>query len=163
MPNKENETNMTPEQWPGVDGKSVYSEGLYVGYRYYDEHKINFTTGFPFGHGLSYTTFAYSSLSITGRNVSITVKNAGKVSGYEVVQLYLGFPKEAGEPPQQLKGFTRVFMEAGAESVVRFALSLRDTSVYDMSAHHWQPVHGVFSIKVGASSRDIRLEKSVTF
>ena len=66
MPNKENETELTPQQWPGVDGKSDYSEKLLIGYRYYDAKSLNFNTGFPFGHGLSYTSFAYSGLEVAG-------------------------------------------------------------------------------------------------
>jgi len=91
FPNVENEMNMTQEQWPGVMDDppgtmthSVYSEGLEIGYRYYDAHSIPFTTGFPFGHGLSYTTFAYSELSTSTSEVSFVLENTGKIKGAEV-------------------------------------------------------------------------------
>lgn len=73
-----------------------------------DAHGIQFDTGFPFGHGLSYADFQYSNLKVSGRTVSMTLQNSGVVAGAEVVQLYIGFPTVAGEPPQQLKGFQKV-------------------------------------------------------
>jgi hypothetical protein len=81
-------------------------QGLFVGYRWHDAH--NSPPAFPFGHGLSYTTFGYSNLTATASGVSFTLTNTGSVAGAEVAQLYLGFPASAGEPPQQLKGFQKV-------------------------------------------------------
>merc|ERR1712118_123201 len=100
FPTKENEMEMTQEQWPGVNGISYYSEGLEVGYRWYDAHNVK--PAFPFGHGLSYSKFEYSNLKISGRKVTCTVKNTGAVDGSEAAQLYLKFPSAAGEPPKQL-------------------------------------------------------------
>merc|ERR1712130_1078392 len=90
FPTHENDTEMAPQQWPGVNGVSVYSEKLKVGYRFYDAEQVE--PAYPFGHGLSYTTFQYSNLRVDGRNVSCAVKNTGDMDGREVVQLYLQFP-----------------------------------------------------------------------
>lgn len=89
FPNKENETELSPAQWPGLPDPAKptyaeYSEKLEVGYRYYDAHAIDFTTGACFGHGLSYTAFAYSDLVVSGREVRATIKNTGAVAGAEV-------------------------------------------------------------------------------
>lgn len=176
FPNKENETQLTPGQWPGLPNEknpayAFYSEKLLVGYRYYDAHKINFTTGFPFGHGLSYTSFRYSTLQVRGTPaaethtsiVSFVVENIGKFDGAEVAQLYLSFPESSGEPPLQLKGFkkTRVLGPSEKEEV-SISLRKRDLSIWDSHAHAWSQVAGTFKIMVGSSSRDIRLEGSVT-
>jgi len=156
MPNAENETALSPAQWPGVGGHAVYSEKFLVGYRYYDHVGIQFTTGFPFGHGLSYTSFTYSDLSVEGQNVSFVVANSGKVAGSEVAQLYLGFPPQAGEPP--LKGFRKTATLApGASERVTLSLAPRDLSIWDEVEHRWSAVPGVFQVRVGASSRDLRL------
>mmetsp|Transcript_88680 Transcript_88680/g.286487 ORF Transcript_88680/g.286487 Transcript_88680/m.286487 type:complete len:716 (-) Transcript_88680:73-2220(-) len=169
FPNVENETKLTPEQWPGVPDVSqpfyaFYAEKLLVGYRYYDAHGLTFDTGFPFGHGLSYTTFAYSDLSVrksihgAGMLVQFKVSNTGKVAGSEVAQLYLAFPSIAGEPPLQLKGFKKTESLKPGETVqVELELRTRDLSIYDATAHRWTPVAGTFRANVGASSRDIRL------
>jgi len=184
MPNSENEANMALSQWPGLNAhmsnargwdamftemvdkanaglpeQAYYTEKLFVGYRFYEAQGINFTTGFPFGHGMSYTTFRYTGLVISGATVAFTVVNDGKIPGAEVAQVYLRFPKSAGEPPLQLKGFwkTRVLSPGDSEDV-RIQLTPRDLSVWDAVAHTWAPVIGVFDVKVGSSSRDIRLE-----
>jgi beta-glucosidase len=94
----------TPQQYPGVDGVAVYSEGLEVGYRYDDAN--NLTPLFPFGYGLSYTSFAFSHLTVSGSQVTAEVTNTGDRAGTEVAQLYIGDPASAGEPPRQLKGFS---------------------------------------------------------
>ena len=104
----------TPAQWPGVDGNVQFSEGLDIGYRWYDAHKL--TPLFPFGYGLSYTSFRYSDLQIqsspdgaTGDvTVSATVTNTGSRAGADVAQLYLRDPAASGEPPRQLAAFKRV-------------------------------------------------------
>jgi len=172
FPNKENETQLTPLQYPGVpDPKnpaySFYSEKLLVGYRYFDAHNVSFTTGFAFGHGLSYTTFKYSGLSVlpspsgSGAVASFQVTNVGAVAGAEVAQLYLGFPVVAGEPPLQLKGFRKTkILAPGETEFVVLELRPRDLSIWDEEAHRWAVVEGTFTAKVGASSRDLRLEKT---
>ncbi|CAK0869440.1 unnamed protein product [Prorocentrum cordatum] len=170
LPNSENETRFSPDQWPGGPdparpAHASYSEKLLVGYRYYDAHGLNFSTGFPFGHGLSYSTFEYSNLSIDdggapglAARVAFTVENSGRAAGAEVAQLYLGFPSGAGEPPRQLRGFekTRV-LQPGERQRVALPLRPRDLSVWDEAAHAWSLARGTFQVVVGASSRDARL------
>jgi len=169
FPNVENETQISTAQWPGLpDPKNptyvYYQEKLLVGHRFYDAHNISFTTGFPFGHGLSYTSFEYSDIDVVqkGKNYQVTfsVKNSGKRAGAEVSQLYLTFPEAAGEP-RQLKGFHKTEVLApGATERVELTLSPRDLSVWDIDSHGWRVVQGQFLVNVGASSRDFRLHAS---
>jgi beta-glucosidase len=112
---------------------------------------------YPFGHGLSYTTFDYKQVQVQGRKVTVDVENSGKVHGKEVVQLYLGFPKEAGEPPKLLKGFSKIALEANEKKTAEFELRDRDLSIWDVETHAWKLVKGEFDIYIGSSSRDIRL------
>jgi len=137
-----------------------YSETLFVGYRWYDEHGVK--PAFPFGHGLSYTTFSYSDLSVSSSSATFTLKNNGSVAGTEVVQLYLKFPASAGEPPQQLKAFQPVQLDAGASTTVTLSLTQRSFSIWSVDVHAWTVVKGDFGVAVGSSSRDIRLHGSVT-
>jgi len=165
FPNGENDMQISQSQWPGLpDPKkptyAYYTEKLLVGYRYYDAHNISFTTGFPFGHGLSYTTFEYSNLTLSkDLKVRFTVKNIGKVPGAEVAQLYLGFPEVAGEPVRQLKGFQKTRILAPSEvQNVEVPLKSRDVSIWDINRHAWSVVPGRFHVSVGSSSRDLRLQ-----
>jgi len=171
FPNIENETAMTTAQWPGIGNHhayAYYTEKLLVGYRYYEAHNIAFTTGFPFGHGLSYTTFKYTDLRVESdskgnqiKQVSFSVKNIGTVPGAEVAQLYLRFPHSAGEPFFQLKGLhkTRVLDVGDTEHIV-LKLSPRDMSIWDSNVHAWSIVPGTFEVRIGSSSRDFRLTSS---
>jgi beta-glucosidase len=140
-----------------------YSEGLNVGYRHFDADSI--TPMYAFGHGLSYTTFTYSNLSASasGTNVtaSVTVTNSGSRAGAEVVQLYLGFPSSAGEPPQVLRGFQKVSLAAGASRTVTFSLTSEELSYWNTSSGSWTVPSGTFTINVGSSSRDIRQTTTV--
>ncbi len=130
-----------------------YRESIYVGYRYYDTAKQ--AVRFPFGHGLSYTTFAYSDLEIKDDAVSVTVANTGAYSGAEVAQLYIAPPKGGlHRPEQELKGFQRVELAPGESKRVSFHLDSRSFAVWDGS---WKVPSGTYGIRVGASSRDIRL------
>ena len=164
----------SPSQFPGVNGQVDYSEGIDVGYRYYDSH--NETPLFPFGYGLSYTTFAFSHLRVTPSavsnatsdpgatscrcngqgtpevTVSARITNTGKVAGADVAQLYLGDPSVAGEPPRQLKGFQKVKLRPGESRTVRFTLSGHDLSYWDDSANGWVLPDGRFNVSVGDSS-----------
>eukprot|EP00055_Hartaetosiga_balthica_P011579 m.53075 g.53075 ORF g.53075 m.53075 type:complete len:739 (-) comp7652_c0_seq1:124-2340(-) len=162
FPNIENEVGFTVRQYPGLDNaaQAYYDEELLVGYRWYDARGV--TPAFPFGHGLSYTTFHYSDLAISGMNISATITNTGSVAGAEVPQLYLGFPSSAGEPPQQLKGFEKVHLGAGQSTTVTFNLRDRDLSIWDVNQHAWSKVKGSYSVSIGASSRDFRLNGSMT-
>ena len=172
LPNKENETEFSPAQWPGLPDPANpsyanYTEKLLVGYRYYDAHKIAFTTGFPFGHGLSYTSFGYKSAAVAvadsqAPSISFTLSNTGKVSGAEVAQLYLAFPAAAGEPPKQLKGFEKVLLQPGDSKTVTFNLSFTDLSIWDVSKKSWSVVKGEYTAFIGSSSRDIRLTTKFT-
>jgi beta-glucosidase len=164
LPNRDNEVEFTEAQYPGVgDGPTAtYSEGLLVGYRWYDAHAV--APEFPFGHGLSYTSFAYGALTVTpaedgsgGWFAAVQVTNAGSVSGAEVAQLYLAFPEGADEPPQQLKGVAKVGpLAPGAAATVTFGLPERAFSTWDSQQHAWAAANGTFTLSVGASSRDFR-------
>jgi beta-glucosidase len=159
----------SPEQWPGVDLQAHYSEGIFVGYRYYDAQNIE--PLFPFGFGLSYTTFSFDHLVVSPKHaqfgaasretvtISCDVTNTGKVAGAEVAQLYVGSPGTAvvPEPPQQLKGFKKVALAPGQTSHVRFALDARALSYWDVSTHSWKVLPGRIRVGVGSSSRDIHL------
>jgi len=170
MPNGFNDLEFQQAQWPGVyspDGTThfTYSEKLLVGYRFYEEHKINFTTGFPFGHGLSYTSFTYSDLDVTKRgtgefSVTIQVTNVGKVPGADIPQLYLSFPSSAGEPALQLKGFQKTAkLMPGESQQVTLHMPPRAFSIWNIEQHKWAMVTGTFVAHIGASSRDLRLMK----
>jgi beta-glucosidase len=147
-------------RYPG-DGQSVdYSEGLYVGYRWFDKNKL--APLFPFGHGLSYTTFAYSNLSATPTEVSFDLKNTGTRAGAEVAQLYLAArDSKIDRPERELKGFSRVELEPGQTKRVNVPLDERAFSYYDPVVHEWTRAPGRYVARVGASSRDIRLEKEL--
>ncbi|NKJ42417.1 glycoside hydrolase family 3 C-terminal domain-containing protein [Novosphingobium sp. SG720] len=148
-----------PARYPGIGTTARYDEGILVGYRWYDAKRI--APLYPFGHGLSYTTFGYSSLTLVrdgqGWTVRVNVRNTGRVAGDEVAQLYVAMPAAAGEPPRQLKGFARVSLPPGEAATVSFPLASRDLSYWDEAAKDWRMAKGTYRIAVGASSRDIRL------
>jgi beta-glucosidase len=160
----------TPAQFPGVDGQVQYSEGLDVGYRWYDAQDL--TPMFPFGYGLSYTTFAYSNLQVGADplagvgdvRVAATVTNTGSRYGADVAQLYLGDPAAAGEPPRQLVGFQRVALAPGASRRVAFTITPRDTWWSDDGASGWSQTAGTYQVDVGDSSAlaDLPLQGSFT-
>eukprot|EP00927_Polykrikos_kofoidii_P003166 TRINITY_DN11252_c1_g1_i1.p1 TRINITY_DN11252_c1_g1~~TRINITY_DN11252_c1_g1_i1.p1 ORF type:complete len:812 (+),score=71.68 TRINITY_DN11252_c1_g1_i1:228-2438(+) len=159
FPNIENEMNFTKAQWPGENNIALYSERLQVGYRWYGANKV--TPAFPFGHGLSYTTFAYMAIEATGRQVNVNIRNIGLASGCEVVQLYLEFPDSAKEPPKQLKGYSKVRLSPGEATIVNFLLDDRSFSIWDVTSHSWSVVPGDFKVMVGSSSEDIRVTAMV--
>ena len=145
----------TPAQFPGVNGKVLYSEGIDVGYRYYDANHE--TPLFPFGYGLSYTSFRFSGLRITrqaGRQVTVsaTITNTGRVAGSDVAQLYLSDPAAATEPPRQLKGFQKVTLRPGQSCTVRFSLNSHDLSYWNSAANRWVVPAGQFGVYLGDSS-----------
>ena len=160
----------TPAQYPGVTeaGDTVgphssYSEGLLVGYRWYDAKNI--TPLFPFGYGLSYTTFRYSKIAVTragaGASVTFTVTNTGSRAGAEVAQVYVGDPAAVGEPPKQLKGFRRVSLNPGRSATVTVPLDAMSFAHWDTSKHAWAVSAGTYQVMVGGSSRDIAGQGSV--
>jgi beta-glucosidase len=114
---------------------------------------------FPFGHGLSYTTFRYSNLRVvaSGRSATVHVRltNTGSRSGAEVAQLYVGFPPEALEPPRQLKGFEKVMLKPGESRDLAFALDERALSAWNETDHHWELYPGTYTAYIGSSSRDL--------
>jgi beta-glucosidase len=156
-----------PAQWPGVNGQVQYSEGLNVGYRAYDAKNI--TPLFPFGYGLSYTTFAFSHLNVTPGSttsrgtvtVHADVTNTGSRAGSDVVQLYVGDPAPVGEPPKQLKGFSKVTLEPGQTSQVSFRLDPSAFSYWNGAASSWAVADGTYKIMVGDSSASLPLSGTV--
>lgn len=154
--------------FPGEKDDVRYREGIFVGYRYYDFKDIE--PLFPFGHGLSYTTFEYSDLKLSSNacsaddelTVSVVVKNTGKTDGKEVVQLYVS-DKESSviRPIRELKGFEKISLKAGESKKVMFKLDRRAFAFYCEPAHDWIVEEGDFEICIGSSSRDIKLTADV--
>lgn len=143
-------------RYPGKGEVVHYSEGILVGYRGYDELEID--PRYPFGHGLSYTTFQYDRLRIDGTEVSFDVTNSGAVAGVEVAQLYVGkLPTEVMTPPRQLADFARVRLEPGESRCVTVSVTRRALSFWDPQTSAWTTPAGPVPVYVGGSSRDIRL------
>jgi beta-glucosidase len=160
----------SPLQFPGVGGRVDYSEGLDVGYRWYDARHV--TPLFPFGYGLSYTSFRFSHLTVsrksiinatsgpdaqTGQSapltrVTATITNTGQVRGSDVVQLYIGDPAAVGEPPRQLEGFRRVTLLPHQSRKVTFSITGHELSWFSPKADGWTLPNGQFSLYVGDSS-----------
>jgi beta-glucosidase len=161
------EDNPAYINYPGYRD-ALYGEGIYVGYRYYDLKEIN--PLFPFGHGLSYTSFDYNNLvmpesSKIGDQVtlSVQVQNSGNRSGKEVVQLYVtDHQSTLPRPPKELKGFKKVNLAPGETKTVTFTLDERAFSFYDPTPGKWIVEPGEFVISIGSSSRDIRVWGSIT-
>ncbi|SEA33752.1 beta-glucosidase family protein [Leifsonia sp. 21MFCrub1.1] len=160
--------------WIGERGTVLYGEGVFIGYRWYDA--LNRRVRYPFGHGLSYTTFSYRDLRVdvvdpeTGSvNVTVTIGNDGDRAGDEVVQLYVGDPDaEVHRPVRELRGFEKVHLKPGESRTVGFSLEGRDFAYWDSAAVRpdgrtglWRLEGGEFRIDVGASSQDIRLTASI--
>jgi beta-glucosidase len=156
-----------PARYPGVDGQVQYSEGLDIGYRWYDAN--NLTPLFPFGYGLSYTRFLFSQLQVTpfvpardidpnggpSKVVAVArarVTNIGPRDGTEVAQLYLGDPSSTGEPVRQLRGFSRVELAPGHSARVTLPLTARDLAFWDSGAHDWTVSPGKYRVYVGDSA-----------
>ena len=142
-----------------------YGEGLFVGYRGFDTAKVE--PLFPFGHGLSFTTFEYSGLKVSTPTakadekveISIQVRNGGTRAGAEVVQLYLrDVESSLPRPEKELKRFRRVVLQPGQTETLRFTLDKAAMSFFDPRKQDWVAEAGVFEVLIGASSRDIRLQ-----
>ena len=155
--------------FPGEDGQVIYGERMFVGYRYFD--KLNIEPLFPFGHGLSYTDFSYSDLKLSAADitdkdqleVSLTLTNTGKRAGKEVVQLYVVDTESTLQRPvKELKAFDKIELAPGESKQVSFVLSVRDFSYYSKQYDRWLAESGEFEILVGSSSRDMRLNGSLT-
>lgn len=151
--------------FPGEHGQVRYGEGVFVGYRGYDA--VGREVSYPFGHGLSYTTFAYADLTVTveddlGVNLNCRVTNTGERAGQEVVQLYVGDPvAQVRRPVRELKGFAKVALAPGESIDVNFTLTARDLSYWSTQHGRWVVEGGAFEFAVGASSRDLRLTTTV--
>ena len=142
-------------------GRTVqYREGLYVGYRYYQTAGV--PVAFPFGYGLSYTSFAYSELKADARSVTLTVTNTGSRAGAEIVQVYAAKPDaQIFRPAQELKAFTKVWLEAGESKTVTLPLDDKAFRYWNTKTDSWEVEGGTYELRVGASSADIRLTAAV--
>lgn len=141
-----------------------YDEGIKVGYKWYDAE--NKPVLFPFGHGLSYTTYAYSGLKVTpGAQtvVTFTVKNTGQREGSEIAQVYAALPETAAEPPKRLVGFTKIQLKPGETKEVTVNVDGKYLSIFDESANVWKLVPGSYNIMVGGSSKDLPLTQKVNY
>jgi beta-glucosidase len=149
--------------YPGREGKTEYTEGIFVGYRYFDREKKEVL--FPFGHGLSYTKFSYGELKVSSppegskyaREVSLEVTNTGKRAGEEVVQIYVSDRHApVPRPPAELKAFQKVSLAPGEKKIVQLTLDESSFAYFDAGAKRWTVAPGTFEILAGSSSRDIR-------
>ena len=152
----------------GEGNATEYREGVFVGYRYYDKKKMDVL--FPFGYGLSYTTFEYSGLKLSADRirdtetltVTVTVKNTGKRAGKAVVQLYVGDSESTPiRPVRELKGFSKVALAPGESREVSFDLDKRSFAYWNQAIHDWHVETGVFTIEAGSSSRELPLRETV--
>jgi beta-glucosidase len=174
FPKQEHDTPAhTAQQYPGVNGTAAYSEGLKVGYRWYDAENVE--PLFPFGYGLSYTSFSFAKLGVSGlsvspmrmqpnaqASVSFDVTNTGSRAGSDVAQVYVKFPAAAGEPPKQLKGFATVVLQPGQTQHLTVTLYERAFSIWDTARKQWTVVPGDYEILVGDSSRNLPLKGKVS-
>jgi beta-glucosidase len=141
-----------------------YDEGLKLGYKWYDAEKKPVL--FPFGFGLSYTSYAYSGLSVTpgdSTTVSFTVKNTGKRAGSEIAEVYASLPDAAQEPPKRLVGWTKVELQPGETKQVSVPIARDRFEIFDEASDSWKLVPGSYVIHVGSSSRDLPLEQAVSY
>ena len=147
--------------YPGENGQVLYGEGLFVGYRYYDKKGIE--PLFPFGYGLSYSSFEYRNLMLSEGEkgtvrVSVEIKNVGKLAGSETVQVYVcDLQSRLVRPVKELKAFAKVFLEAGEDKSIAIDLDEQAWAYYDPEFKRWVAEPGEFQILVGGSSREIRL------
>lgn len=154
--------------FPGFRDDVAYNEGIFVGYRYYDFKDM--AVRYPFGHGLSYTTFEYSDIALSSNSirsgdeltVTATITNTGHCDGKEVVQLYVSDVQSSiVRPVRELKGFEKVFLKPGESKKIMFKLDKRSFAFYNEAVHDWSVEEGDFIISLGSSSRDIRLQANV--
>jgi len=155
--------------YPGQNGKVHYGEGIFIGYRYYDAREI--PVQFPFGYGLSYTTFGYSNPKVSAQKfkdtdrltISVDVTNTGSIAGKEVVQVYVHDQKSRLiRPPKELKGFSKIELQPGETRTVTIPLDFRSFAYYNPAYKQWVTEDGDFDILIGSSSADIRFTETVT-
>ena len=163
------EDNPSYLYYGGEGNKTEYREGIFVGYRYYDKKKMEVL--YPFGYGLSYTTFEYSGLKLSSEKIrdtetltaTVTVRNTGSRAGKAVVQLYVGDTESTPiRPVRELKGFAKIALEPGESKEVLFTLDKRAFAYWNQQIRDWHVETGTFTIEVGASSRDLPLKGTVT-
>ncbi|MEM6831744.1 MAG: fibronectin type III-like domain-contianing protein, partial [Bacteroidota bacterium] len=155
-----------PESWYSDQESISYDEGIFVGYRYFDKHNLD--PAFPFGHGLSYTSFEYGAIKIAKEgkagkpvNISIPITNVGDVSGKEIVQLYVRDVKSSVERPEkELKAFRKIALSPGETKKVDFVLNEDAFSYFSEKKNQWVLEKGEFEIWIGSSSSDIRRKAS---
>jgi hypothetical protein len=151
----------TTAQWPGTSAGVSYSEGVDIGYRWYQSQNI--TPMFSFGYGLSYTKFSFSNLKVGAFNsdgnatVTATITNTGSVAGADAAQMYVGDPAASQDPPDQLKGFDRVNLTPGQSATVSFPLTIHDLASWSSTDNAWEAQAGSYSIKVGDASNNLPL------
>ena len=146
--------------FPGRKQNAEYREGLYVGYRYYET--ANKAVRYPFGYGLSYTTFAYSDLKVNAENVTFTLTNTGSRAGAEIAQLYVAKPDAVVfRPAKELKGFTKVFLKAGESKTVTIPLDDKTFRYWNVATDSWEVEGGSYQLLVGANVQDIRLTAEI--
>lgn len=146
--------------FPGKEVSVEYREGMYIGYRYYDTVDKNVL--FPFGYGLSYTKFEYSDIKVNKNSVTFNLKNSGKVAGMEIAQLYVGCKsKRIFRPKKELKGFAKVFINAGETKQVTIHFDHKTFRYFNVKTNKWEIESAEYEIIVGTSSRDIRLIETI--
>jgi beta-glucosidase-like glycosyl hydrolase len=156
----------TTAQWPGTPTGPIYSEGVDIGYRWYQSQNI--TPAFPFGFGLSYTNFSFSNLNVGAFNangtatVTATVTDTGSRAGADVAQMYVGDPAASQDPPEQLKGFQRVMLNPGQSATVTLPLTIHDLASWSPTDNQWEARAGTYSIKVGDTSNSLPLSGSTS-
>ena len=146
--------------FPGRKQNAEYREGLYVGYRYYET--ANKAVRYPFGYGLSYTTFAYSDLKVNAEKITFTLTNTGSCAGAEIAQLYVAKPDAAVfRPAKELKGFAKVFLKAGESKTVTIPLDDKTFRYWNVATDSWEVEGGSYQLLVGANVQDIRLTAEI--
>ncbi|MGA8273740.1 MAG: glycoside hydrolase family 3 C-terminal domain-containing protein [Candidatus Sulfotelmatobacter sp.] len=166
-PPLESTTNGEPDAWKKIAAglppfQITYDEGLKVGYKWYDAEGKQVL--FPFGYGLSYTTYSYSDLKVTpGKTVQISfkVKNTGNRAGAEIAQVYAALPESAGEPPKRLVGWSKVKLNAGESKEVTIDVEREYLSIFSVEQDTWQLIPGEYKLMVGGSSQNLPLKQAI--
>jgi beta-glucosidase len=146
--------------FPGGEASVEYREGMYIGYRYYDTANVDVL--FPFGYGLSYTTFEYSDLQVNRDGVTFKITNSGRIAGMEIAQLYVGCNSEnIFRPKKELKGFDKIFINAGESKTVYIPFDDKTFRYFNVKTNKWEIEEAEYEIMIGASSTDIRLNDTI--
>jgi beta-glucosidase len=165
FPGRELDPSAKGNPMMGKPAEVIYEDGIYVGYRYYQSFRVK--TAYPFGYGLSYTTFGYSNLTLSSDlfkdplQVNVTVTNTGKLAGKEVVELYLAAPAgKIDKPEEELKGFAKTnLLKPGESQTLQMVLNAPSLASFNTNLTRWVADAGTYQVKIGASAEDIRLTK----